>query len=157
MTRSIIITLLILLTISCKRETESILTPSRNASQDYANEPAQAARKILGTWRLFSITTGLAKPPAVPNQLLTFKADGTCIVTRDGKVYSPFPFLINGGELPGYPGVPLPQLVVKDSTQPDVPFLKLGTSILFVCGEEMILDYGTAVDGPSATYRRENQ
>lgn len=159
MARSNIVMLLVLLIISCKKETESTSTPTCNASQDYVKTPAEAARKVLGTWRLFKITTGLAKPPAVPNQLLTFKADGTCIVTRDGKVYSPYPFLINTGELPGYQGVPvpLPQLVVTDNSQLDVQFLKLGKSILFVCEEEMILDYGTAIDGSSVTYRRESK
>ncbi len=38
--------------------------------------------------------------------------------------------------------------------QVDIPFLRLGKSILFVCDEEMILDYGTAVNGASSTYRR---
>lgn len=159
MTRSIIVALLILLTISCKRETEKILTSNCSARQDYAKEPNEAARKVLGTWRLFSVTTGLVRPPVVPNQLLTFKADGTCVMIRDGKAYPPYPFLINTGELPGYHGVPvpLPQLVVTDNSQLDVQFLRLGKSILFVCDEEMILDYGTAVDGPSAIYRRESK
>lgn len=144
-----------LATLGCKK-TEIPVTIRCNSTRNYAKSISQAAGRLIGIWRLSGLSVGWGQPPAVPDQLVEFKADGTCTVTRDGQRSGPFAYSLAMQTAVGSPEE-VPHLLVSDSTQPDQPFRRLGTSRLFSCDEELNLDYGSAIDGPTYTYSRQSR
>jgi hypothetical protein len=132
------------------------VTIACNSRNEYAKTVGEASARVLGTWKLAFISAGWRDSPPVPNQVVTFSADGTCTIVTEGQSPLTFPYSIDSSPLIGNSSLVLPRVSVQDSTLPSSYRPRLGTGTLFICAEELILDYGTAIDGPSQTYRRVN-
>lgn len=134
-----------------------------NSRQDYAKTVDEASRRLIGTWKLVRISGGWINPAnvttiPVSDQVVTFDTNRTCVVTKDGQRSSSLAYSLSSTpRTPGYTGSALPELTVIDSSRTTSSPLQLGQAVLFVCDQEMILDYGTPVDATSHTYQRQNR
>ncbi len=152
--------------ITCSTKSTSV-TPvvDCNPNTEHADSVAQASALLVGTWKLIAVQTdidSLHRPP-VPNQVITFKSDHTCIVTKDGQASDPVLYTVTMGVQVGTanPGgfniVLRPQLTVQAAQTATLFSPPFGTSTLFICPQKLILDYGTPIDAPAYTYQRQAQ
>lgn len=122
----------------------STITPSVvcNASQNFAKAATDASQLLIGKWKLNAIKGGWVTPTTIPNQSVTFQTNGTCIVSSDGQDSGPVAYTVTSG-------ITAPSLAVNDTSRTSI-----GRSTLFICEDEMMLDYGVIADAPVYVYRR---
>ena len=130
-------------------------TLSCDATQQYAKTSTQANQRLIGSWRLVSVSAGFGQAPSVPNQVITFDTAGGCLIRQDGQEYGPFAYAIGLTSSFANPAVLIPQLTVNDSTRLNSAFIRVGRGQLYICEQEFVTDYGSAFDGPTHLYRRQ--
>ena len=121
----------------------------------------QAAERILGTWKLTKVESGWVNDSTPDLQKLIFKADGTCTVITKDSTYAAVnysmkrldqvvktPVSVSGAAL---------VLVAGDTIRAGREYYLVNKSVLTLCQDEMILDYGLGIyaDAGVLTYRRE--
>ncbi|OMP13587.1 putative ATP-dependent RNA helicase HAS1 [Corchorus olitorius] len=132
--------------IGCNKTPSSLRPVDCDASQAYATSVEEGSRRLLGTWRLKAIKGGFIQHDSIPNQIVHFFANYTCQVTAQGHTSPRMPYEVS------LAGRPL-QLSVTDSIETSY-LRKLGKSRMYVCEEELILDYGREVDAQAYIYSR---
>lgn len=140
---------------SCSADKSITVSVSCDATQQYAKTVTQANQRLIGNWRLTSVSAGFGQGPPIPTQVVEFDPTGQCSITQDGHRFGPFPYATTLAPSFSNRTLIIPQLSVNDSTPSSSPFLRLGRGQLYICDEELVLDYGSAFDGPTHTYRRE--
>ena len=169
MKKLILLPFLVLLAIACTKDRSSTseVTPAENiesaASVNHAKTVDEAAKRIVGTWKLTVAANGWFTDPMPEEQRLIFKADGTCTVIKKNLTYAPIKYsvgLLNlqaPSPITGVSGT-MPMLTVNDSARGSRDYFPVGKSILIICEEEIILDYGIGkyADADVLTYKRES-
>ena len=127
-------------------QNSSTVTPAPavacDATQNFAKTVTDASQLLVGNWKLNAIKGGWVTPTTIPDQSVAFRANGTCFVSKDGQDSGPFAYSITNG-------VTAPSLIVNDTSR-----TVIGRSTLLICTDEMILDYGVAIDAQAYVYRR---
>lgn len=133
--------------IACKKTPSSPRPVDCDASQAYATSVEEGSRRLVGTWKLKAIKGGWVQPDTIPNQVVRFFANYTCQVTAQGRTSPRMPYEVS------LAGRPL-ALSVTDSVETSY-LRQLGKSRMYICEEELILDYGREVDGQAYLYVRQ--
>lgn len=133
--------------IACKKTPSSPKPVNCDASQAYATSVGEGSRRLLGTWQLKAIKGGWVQPDTIPNQVVHFFADYTCQVTAQGRTSPRMPYEVSLADLPL-------QLSVTDSVETSY-LRQLGKSRMYLCEEQLILDYVREVDGQAYLYTRQ--
>ncbi|WP_133163381.1 hypothetical protein [Siphonobacter curvatus] len=133
--------------IACKKTPSSPRPLDCDASQAYTTSVEEGSRRLLGTWRLKTIKGGFVKHDTIPNQVVHFFANYTCQVTAQGRTSPRMPYQVSIVDRPL-------QLAVTDSVETSYS-RKLGKSRMYICEEELILDYGREVDAQAYIYTRQ--
>ena len=133
--------------IACKKTPSSPSPVDCDASQAYATSVEEGSRRLLGTWRLKTIKGGFMQHDTIPSQVLHFFANHTCQITAQGRTSPRMPYQVS------LAGLPL-QLSVTDSVETSY-LRQLGKSRMYICEEELILDYGREVDAQAYIYTRQ--
>lgn len=172
MKRLIVFLFLVIATIACSKkktsdtdlEIEPVEKTSCLANGEYARTVSEAAKRIVGTWKLVSSEYGWVNDYTPNDQRLIFKADGTCTGITKDSVYAPVNYSMQMLDKVGYSplnylSAPVPVLTAGDTIQAgsNIKYYQVGKSILIPCQDEMRLDYGLGIyaDAPVLTYRRE--
>ncbi|MBC8152884.1 MAG: hypothetical protein H7Z72_08245 [Bacteroidetes bacterium] len=150
----------ITLLISCRQDGPSVTastdTPTCDTNQNYAKTPAEAAQRVVGEWKLRNIIGGyILSPPPVPDQTIVFSQDGSCVITEDGQRSGSFMYKV--GTIQNFvgTGLLLPSLTVSDTTQTTPDRIRIGGPVaMFVCDNQLILDYGRPVDAGAYVYQK---
>lgn len=149
---------LIVCSIGCKKEPTFTVTRTCNSSSDYAKTRPKASQKLIGNWHLTRIVGGfIANPRPIPTAevMLRFTAVNQLVITVDGDQKPPVSYDVIFGPFPYDPANSGVQLTVANYvTYPGNPGFSLGNSTMYVCDEQLVLDYGTVVDGPAQVYNR---
>ncbi|WP_420153258.1 hypothetical protein [Siphonobacter sp.] len=133
--------------IACKKTPSPPRPVDCDASQSYATSVEEGSRRLLGTWRLKTIKGGFVKHDTIPNQVVHFFANYTCRVTAQGRTSPRMTYEVS------LAGRPL-QLSVTDSVETSY-LRQLGKSRMYICEEELILDYGREIDAQAYIYTRQ--
>lgn len=150
--------------VACSHKQTSV-TPvtACNPKVEHADSAGQASALLVGNWKLTAVQTDVdsSHRPPVPNQVVTFKSDHTCIITNNGQASAPLAYTVTMG-VPsgtGNPGgfniVLRPQLTVHPVQLSPLYSAPSGISTLYICSQNLILDYGTAFDAPAYSYQRQ--
>ncbi|OZI09713.1 hypothetical protein BWI93_02280 [Siphonobacter sp. BAB-5385] len=137
----------LLVLVSCKKTPSSPRPVDCDASQAYVTSVEEGSRRLLGTWRLKTVKGGFVKHDTIPNQVVHFFANYTCQVTAQGRTSPRMPYEISLADRPL-------QLSVMDSVETSY-LRQLGKSRMYICEEELILDYGREVDAQAYIYTRQ--
>lgn len=172
MKKLIVFLFLVIASIACSKkkssdnelEIQPVEKTSCPANGKYARSVSEAAKGIIGTWKLVSSEYGWVPNYTPDEQRLTFKADGSCTVVTKDSTYAPVNYSMQTLDKVGYsplnyPSAPVPVLSAGDTIQAgrDIKYYRVGKSILILCQDELHLDYGLGkyADAPVLTYRRE--
>ncbi len=171
MKKLISLPLLVFLAFACTKDRTSTIEvepkPAEKkkcaASGNYAKTVDESAKRIVGTWKLTVAANGWAIDSMPEEQRLVFKADGTCTVIKKNLTYAPVKYSIGlldleaPSPITGVSGT-MPMLTVNDSPRGSRDYFPVGKSILIICQDEMILDYGIGkyADANVLTYKRES-
>lgn len=110
MKKLIIFLFLVIATIACSKkktsdtelEIEPVEKTSCPANGKYARTVSEAAKGIVGTWKLVSSEYGWVNDITPNDQRLIFKTDGTCTVITKDSTYAPVNYLMQMLDKVGY-------------------------------------------------------
>lgn len=159
--RSTILLLVYLLSmglLSCSEDNPAITTNKCRATQQYAKTINQANARLIGSWSLVDvISLGSSSTPI--QQTVRFDTTGHCLITQDGQQYGPYLYTVDSATSFRDQTQAVPRLTVIDSinTNPSKPFIlyRIAIGQLYVCEQELVLDYGGNLKTSTRTYQRQ--
>lgn len=153
--RTLSLILLICILVGCRsKEPLPESEISCNATDNYAKTINEASARLLGSWKLVQFSAGLGGAQPVPEQVVIFRKDGNCVITSGGRTSPPISYALDTASIIGNSDFIVPQLAIQDSSELYIKPFPLGKSLLFICDEEMVLDYGSPLDGSVLKYRK---
>ena len=139
----------------CSRQDVSVVI-SCNSRKDYAKTVTEAQSKLIGTWRLTSDRGCGVRNEAIPvaNIILTFSPAQAVSATIEGQKTNVVSYQLILNQAP-YGKDSLTQLAIgQPLIMPNVPAYSMRNGVVYVCDEQLSIDYGSAVDLPVQEYSR---
>ena len=124
-----------------------------------AKTAPEVRQKLAGVWRLTGIVGSYKlqnrNPNTVADVTLTFQSDGQLVVTIDGKAQTPTTYDVIVSPLPYDSATTGPQLILPGRlAYAGTRSFELDRSTIYVCDDQLSLDYGTVVDASAQEYDR---
>lgn len=149
--------LLIIIALTGCTKQETSFTISCNARKDYAKTVTEAQSKLVVSWRLVSdqgFTTSNGIRP-VANVIVSFSSAQKVAATINGKQTNEVSYQVVIAPSPYSGGTAYTQLsLVNAIVAPNTTAYSLRNGVIFVCDNQLVIDYGSAVDLPVQEYSR---